>query len=304
MHNIDDTSDVYTYDDYEFYRYTQGEHFISIDEDNGSSGHTFVCTAEKTVDGVLKTCSYTTECDGEFTVTSVNSSYHRIYCSNCYYSEYVNHDLYMYSAAPEDYVVKCRDCAYTIECWDSPEYYGNSEDGHWVDCACGCYSFFEPHTPGSYYNTEEGYHEIECADCGYVYTEDCNYGSAQEGNSSYHYYECTDCGYKHYEYHVFTYSQIENDNHIHSAYCRICRKSYAKLHNWVSASGGYRCTDCNMRTTILPNYSSMSNEDLELLISSLSDEELEAFLASLPEADLARVTAILPPDNDDELVTE
>ena len=296
----------YVYEPFPIYfRYTQDEHFLSIDEDNGSSGHTFICTA-KTEDengNVIKSCSYTTECAGAFTVTSVNSSYHRIYCPDCYYSEYVDHDLYMYSAEPEDYVVKCRDCTYTVECWESPEYYGNSEDGHWVDCACGCYSFFEPHNPGSYINMEEGYHEIECADCGYVYTEDCNYGSAQEGNSSYHYYECTDCGYEHYEYHVFTYSQIENDNHIHSAYCRICRKSYAKLHNWVSASGGYRCTDCNMRTTILPNYSSMSNEDLELLISSLSDEELEAFLASLPEADLARVTAILPPD-DDELVTE
>ena len=261
---------------------------------DGSSGHYYNC-----LEGCFSEFeSHTYELTGEY-----NSSGHEIECVYCYYSGYADHDLYMYSAEPEDYVVKCRDCTYTVECWESPEYYGNSDDGHWVDCPCGCYSFFEPHNPGSYINMEEGYHEIECADCGYVYTEDCNYGSAQEGNSSYHYYECTDCGYEHYEYHVFTYSQIENDNHIHSAYCRICRKSYEKLHNWVSASGGYRCTDCNMRTTILPNYSSMSNEDLELLISSLSDEDLEAFLASLPEADLARVAAILPPD-DDELVTE
>ena len=49
---------------------------------------------------------------------------------------------------------------------------------------------------------------------------------------------------------------------------------------------------------------SLSEEELELLLSTISDEELEAFIASLPEDQLARVTAILPPENDDELLTE
>ena len=256
------------------------------------------------MDGVLKTCSYTNECDGEFTITSVNSSYHRLYCSNCYYSEYVDHDLYMYSAEPEDYVVKCHDCTYTVECWESPEYYGDSNDGHWVDCPCGCYSFFEPHTPGSYSSTGEGYHNVVCADCGYIYSEDCNYGSStSSSNSSYHFYECTDCGYERAESHVFFYTQIVSDNLVHNAYCGICKTPYSKPHNWVSVTEGYECSDCGKTTLILPDYSTLSDEELELLLSSMSDDELEAFLASLPEDDLARVTAILPPD-DDELVTE
>ena len=212
------------------------------------------------------------------------------------------HDLYMYSVDTEDYVVKCHDCTYTVECWESPEYYGNSDDGHWVDCPCGCYSFFEPHTPGNYYNTEEGYHEIECADCGYVYTEDCNYGSAETGNSSYHFYECTDCGYELAESHLFIYSQIVNDNFVHNAYCRVCNATHTKPHNWVSVSGGYECSDCGKTTLIIPDYSSLSGEELELLLSSMSEEELEAFIALLPEDAVARVTAILPPD--DEHLTE
>ena len=39
-------------------------------------------------------------------------------------------------------------------------------------------------------------------------------------------------------------------------------------------------------------------------ISSMSEEELGEFIAALPEDALARVTAILPPENDDELLTE
>ena len=260
---------------------------------DGSSGHYYNC-----LEGCFSEFeSHTYELTGEY-----NSSGHEVECIYCGYSEYASHDLYMYYEDVGEYVVKCHDCTYIVECWESPEYYGNSNDGHWVDCPCGCYSFFEPHTPGSYSSTEEGYHEIECADCGYVYTEDCNYGSAETGNSSYHFYECTDCGYELAESHLFIYSQIVNDNFVHNAYCRVCQTTYEKPHNWVSVSGGYECSDCGKTTLIIPDYSSLSDEELSLLLSSMSEEELEAFIALLPEADLARVTAILPPD--DEFVTE
>ncbi len=197
LHNIDETSDVYTYDDYEFYRYTQGEHYLSINEDNGESGHTFVCAAEKTVNGVLKTCSYTTECDSVFSYTYVNSSYHRIYCPDCYYSEYVDHDLYMYSAAPEDYVVKCYDCNYTVECWESPEYYGNSNEGHWVDCPCGCYSFFEEHK--YHFSTQGvGSHYAICEHC--YYEAELSHKWVDTGSEL----ECVDCG------ETISYSQMNS----------------------------------------------------------------------------------------------
>lgn len=252
---------------------------------------------------VCMDCNYSIMESHTYELTEEYDNYgHEVECIYCGYSEYASHDLYMYYEDVGEYVVKCRDCTYTVECWESPEYYGNSNDGHWVDCPCGCYSFFEAHTPGSYSSTEEGYHEIECADCGYVYTEDCNYGSAETGNSSYHFFECTDCGYELAESHLFIYSQIVNDNFVHNAYCRVCGDTYSKPHNWVSVSGGYRCSDCGKTTLIIPDYSSLSDEELSLLLSSMSEEEIEQFIALLPEADLARVTAILPPD--DEFVTE
>ena len=59
-----------------------------------------------------------------------------------------------------------------------------------------------------------------------------------------------------------------------------------------------------MTTTFLPDYSSLSNEELSLLLSSMTEEELAEFVASLPEDALARVTAILTSVKDDELLTE
>ena len=59
-----------------------------------------------------------------------------------------------------------------------------------------------------------------------------------------------------------------------------------------------------MTTTFLPDYSSLSNEELSLLFSSMTEEELAEFVASLPEDALVRVTALLPPVDDDELLTE
>ena len=306
-HNIDNVPPDYlngSTKSVDYYRYTQGEHFLSIDEDNGESGHTFKCTAEKIdIDNEHQTCSYTTECDGEFTVTSVNSSYHRIYCSNCYYSEYVDHDLYMYSAETEDYTVKCRDCNYSVRCVESPEYYGDSDDGHWVSCPDGCYSFYEPHTPDSYEDIDESSHEVVCADCGYTYYEDHNYGECYHTESAnYHYYECVDCGYTYAEQHLYR-SEIETGNLFsHIIECTICDFDSTEAHTWVSAGLGYRCTVCGMLSDTIPGIMSLPNPELEAYLASLSGEELEEFIASLPEDQMDRVTALLP--SDDEHLTE
>ena len=248
-HDIDKVPDEYKYNgeiDTKYYRYTQDEHSLSIDEDNGESGHTFVCTAEKTVNGVHKTCSYTTECDGEFTVTSVNSSYHRIYCSNCYYSEYVDHDLYIYSAAYEDYVVKCHDCSYTIECTEEPEYIDGDETGHWVDCTCGCYSFYEEH--------------------------DYNYMPLLSNDSNrlyYHIATCRVCTGTHYLAHNWV-------NDVGGDYmCTLCGVSED------SVPGIMSLPDPELEAYL----ASLSGEELEEFIASLPEDQVARVTALLPSDD-------------------
>ena len=76
-------------------------------------------------------------------------------------------------------------------------------------------------------------------------------------------------------------------------------------HTWITVDGAVECAECGMEGDLgFGEVMSLSDEELELYLASLTDEELEAFLASLPEDQLARVTAILPPVNDDELLTE
>ena len=71
------------------------------------------------------------------------------------------------------------------------------------------------------------------------------------------------------------------------------------------AGGGLECTDCGQTSDFGSiEVMSLSDEELELLLSSMSEEERAEFVASLPEDALARVTALLPPVDDDELLTE
>ncbi len=286
-----------------YYRYTQDEHFLSIDEDNGENGHTFVCTANKTVNGVHKTCSYTTECDGEFNVSSVNSSYHRVYCPDCYYSEYIDHDLYMYEDNGGDgCVIKCRDCNYMIESPESPEYDG-FENGHYVSDVEGTFSFFEPHTPESYTDIDEPSHEVVCADCGYVYHEDHNYGDCYyTTNSNYHYYECEDCGYSYTESHTMN-CYMTDSLLTHRVTCVDCGYTYIEPHNLTPFGDGEMCIDCGklIGDVVIQG---LPEDDTELAayLTSLSDEELEILIASLPEDQLARVIALLP--SEDKQLTE
>ena len=242
-HDKDHAAEYYTYDesDTKYYRYVQGEH---------QNTHTTRSSIQHHVDCEVDGCSYNEYHDT--IITSVNSNRHRLSCAECDYSVYEDHDLYLHTAEPGDYVVKCRDCSYTIECSEDPEFIDGDETGHWVDCTCGCYSFFEEHS----YN----YHWLLLSDPKRLF--------------------------------------------YHRATCSVCTGTRNFVHNWVRVSGGYECSDCGMPTSIIPNYSSLSDEELSLLLSSMSEEEIEQFIALLPEDALARVTAILPPVNDDELLTE
>ena len=94
-------------------------------------------------------------------------------------------------------------------------------------------------------------------------------------------------------------------SNTHRQYCIDCGYQTYSYHNWETVISGYVCTDCGQDEDFIPGeVMSLSDEELELLISSLSEEELAEFIASLPEDQLARVTALLPPVDDDELLTE
>ena len=210
----------------------------------------------------------------------------------------------MYSEDTEDYVVKCYDCNYTVECWESPEYGEYSDDEHWVGCPCGCYSFYEPHTPGSYTDIDEPSHEVVCADCGDTYYEEHSYGSCYSTTSAnYHYYECVDCGYEYSEAHTLR-RIMSTDLFTHIVECTTCGYTSTEAHTWISSGTGYRCLACKMLSSTIPEIMSLSDDELASYLASLSDEERDAFIASLPEDQLERVTALLPPENDDELLTE
>jgi len=265
-------------------------------ESDGATGHYVNC---------LEGCFSNLEPHIYETTGEYNSSGHEIECVYCDYIKSVSHDLYMYSEDTEDYVVKCYECNYTVECWESPEYFEHSDYEHWVGCPDGCYSFYEPHTPGSYVNTGEATHDVVCDDCGYVYSEDHTFGnSASSYNSSYHFYQCIDCGATGSEAHSLIYSDTDS-LYTHSIECRDCDYQSTENHNWIRRGTGYLCTICGQSEAFIPSVvMSLPDPELRIYLASLSDEELDSFIASLPEDQLDRVTALLPPENDDELLTE
>jgi len=265
-------------------------------ESDGATGHYVNC---------LEGCFSNLEPHIYETTGEYNSSGHEIECVYCDYIKSVSHDLYMYSEDTEDYVVKCYECNYTVECWESPEYFEHSDYEHWVGCPDGCYSFYEPHTPGSYVNTGEATHDVVCDDCGYVYSEDHTFGnSASSYNSSYHFYQCIDCGATGSEAHSLIYSDTDS-LYTHSIECRDCDYQSTENHNWIRRGTGYLCTICGQSEAFIPSVvMSLPNPELRIYLASLSDEELDSFIASLPEDQLDRVTELLPPENDDELSGE
>ena len=185
-HNLEDTSRIYFYNDDEtrYYRYKQGEH---------QNTHTTLSSIQHHIDCEVDGCSYNEYHDT--IITSVNSNRHRLSCAECDYSVYEDHDLYLHTAEPGDYVVKCRDCSYTIECSEDPEFIDGDETGHWVDCTCGCYSFFEEHSynylalPPSNSN-RLFYHRAVCSVCTGTHYLPHNWVAAELGGGV----VCSDCG--------------------------------------------------------------------------------------------------------------
>ncbi len=234
-------------------------------EPDGDMGHDLTCMD----------CNYSIFEDHTYELSGdYDSSGHEFECIYCYYSEYVDHDLYMDSAESGEYVVKCYDCNYSVECWEDPVYYGNSDDGHSMSCPDGCYSIFEPHTY-TYIDTGNGTHTVTCVYCGYAYT-------AQ---------------------HLLYRAESETENLFdHIIGCLICEYKSTEAHTWKSSSLGYRCTVCGMVSDSVPGIMSLPDPELEAYLASLSVEELEEFIASLPEDQVERVTALLP--SDDEHLTE
>lgn len=121
---------------------------------------------------------------------------------------------------------------------------------------------------------------------------------------TYHEKICDLCPYTTFEAHVWRYEQ--SSAYSHKRRCLGCSYWEYQDHSWVTVVGGYVCSYCRQQERILPvgGTTSLSDKELELLLSSMSEEELVEFIASLPDDQLARVTAILTPVNDDELLTE
>ena len=122
--------------------------------------------AAKAVLAAINACAHT---DAE---VINNGSTHTLYCNLCVYEKTESHNLYIKSEAPDDYTVACRNCNYSIDCTESPEYYGTSAEGHEASCPDGCYTVFEPHEAGVCRPIgDQDYHRATCAECGYVYLD-------------------------------------------------------------------------------------------------------------------------------------
>lgn len=163
----------------EYYRYTPGEHLIR---------YTTLSSYQHYVDCEASDCNYYVFHDT--TIISVNANQHRLQCDDCDYFVYEDHDLYMYQDNVEDgCIVKCRGCAYTINCPEAPEYDPSGSLGHYISCPSGEFSIFEEHSglssqiAGNLY-----YHNGYCTVCNYSYTEAHTWQAVSGG------YRCADCG--------------------------------------------------------------------------------------------------------------
>lgn len=186
-HNINAASRLYNYNDIIYYRYAQGEHNEEYNAIN-STQHTLTCSAEK--NNVY--CHYYEVHTTNYTSLGGNS--HRAYCSQCDYDITENHDFYIYQDNGESGVtIKCNLCGFVKSCnIGVAEYVYGGQDGHYVDCSCGCYSFFAAHVPSIIMQTSSlSYHNALCKYCGEIYPAahswvPKNYGYVQG-------YECLMC---------------------------------------------------------------------------------------------------------------
>ena len=208
------------------------------------------------------------------------------------------------------HIVCCGNCGHNLYAEGHSRTYTNTNTiNHTVSCTKCSYSFTEKHERYVESVYDDGC-TIACGSCSYSFDCDCtpNY---RKFNSSVHWVDCPDGEFSFSEEHNFDYLWLlPSDSSrlfYHNAVCADCGGSYRLAHNWESVfGGGVECSDCGLESNIggVGNVMSLSEEELELLLSSMSEEELGEFIAALPEDQLARVTAMLPPVNDDELLTE
>ena len=188
IHPIDDVPPNYKSNgqkNVKFHRYDHGNHFWGWNKVSETQ-HEWKCNRCAATNNARAPHNF-------YISESYNSTSHRIQCYDCGYGYYEDHDLYLHTAEPGDYVVKCRDCSYTIECSEDPEFIDGDETGHWVDCTCGCYSFFEEHSYNYHWFPPSNsnrlfYHRAVCSVCTGTRNLPHNWVSIGGG------VVCSDCG--------------------------------------------------------------------------------------------------------------
>lgn len=225
--------------DTKYYRYYQGIHFWGWNKVSETQ-HEWKCNRCTATNNARAPHNF-------YISESYNSTSHRIQCYDCGYGYYEDHDLYLHTAEPGDYVVKCRDCSYTIECSEDPEFIDGDETGHWVDCTCGCYSFFEEHSYNYHWLPPSNsnrlfYHRAVCSVCTGTHNLPHNWVSIGGG------VVCSDCG-------------LENE--------------FGGVENIMSLS--------DEELSLL--LSSMCAEELEQFIASLPEDAVARVTAILPPDD-------------------
>ena len=190
----------------------------------------------------------------------------------------------------------------------SVHYSSNNGSTHTLYCNTCDYQKTESHDLyiEAIYGGDDGCN-VACAECSYNFDCDCNpeYGY---DDATGHTVDCPDGNFSFFEEHSFVCLRLPpRDSQAkvyHNASCSVCGASFRAAHHYVSvAGGGLECTDCGETSNFGAIEMSLSEEELEVLLSSMSEEELGEFIAALPEDAIARVTAILAPV-DDERLTE
>ena len=189
------------------------------------------------------------------------------------------------------------------DCMDCDDMYSPEDSDGCEECENGCWITYSVKHNLRTRDYDESSHYVECSECDYM-ADNESHDIGHIATDARHTSVCRRCGYSSVAVeHSWAYESI--DIYDHEATCFTCGYKHPERHSWRQNSSGYVCMKCFVSSAFIPSQiQSLSDEELELYLSTLSDDELEAFLASRPEDALARVTAILPPANDDELLTE
>lgn len=142
-------------------------------------------------------------------------------------------------------------CGGTGSCSYGSDYHTSSTK-HWHVCIhCGEAGTKSDHTWSAYQHDSTN-HWKECTVCGRVKSQAAHTWGAYNYDSAIHWKECSVCGrVKNSDAHTLS-SYLYNDLY-HWKECSVCNYSTAKTaHNWVSCNAGFRCSDCLMLVTNIP----------------------------------------------------